>query len=126
MLRTILATAILTTTLASTYAPAIAGEGGEGGNGGAMDNTYITMKNPDGTTVTGRYGKTRKTRITRKRNKQGRVVKVTKRHKKFRDRNGRKRSRPYAINHTTGVASIGVRPGLRVVIGRGLGIQFSF
>ena len=121
MFRAIIATAIIASALSTTSInTAAASDGGGGG-----DPTFITMTNPNGSTVTSRYGR-KKSRITTTSNRHGKKVKVVRHKKKFRNRAGQRRSRPWAHNHTTGVTSVGIRPGIRVVIGRGLGIQLSF
>ena len=62
------------------------------------------ITNPDGSTIETRYTRSGR-RIIIRRNRNGVIV-----------RNVPNRSRPYAINHTDGIASIGIRPGLRLVI----------
>jgi Ni/Co efflux regulator RcnB len=108
----------------------------QAGDDGSSD-TFATMFNKDGSSVTSR--RTRRGRTVTRRNKHGKVVKVRKYRKNSRVRRGpginrpprgprgnpRPRGRSWAHNHTTGVTSVGVRPGLRVVIGGG-GISLSF
>ena len=105
-----------------------------GGDGG---DAYATMFNKDRSSVTSR--RTRHGRTVTKRNRNGKVVSVRKYRKKAKARRGpgvnrpprrpranpRRRGRSWAHNHTTGVTSVGVRPGLRVVIGGG-SIRLSF
>lgn len=83
------------------------------GGGGGENPTFMTLTNPDGSSVT-------VTRTTKGR----KIVK--------KDRNGNRevrrlprRGTSWARNETTGVTSVGVRPGLRIVISPfGIGLGF--
>lgn len=107
-----IASAIIASVLASGLpAPSYAFEGG--GGGGGETPTFMTMTNPDGSSVT--ITKTRKGRKIVKRDRDGnREV-----------RRVPKKGRSWAHNHTTGTTSISVRPGLRIVISPfGIGLSF--
>jgi len=124
MFKHIIATAIIATSLSMVSITAASADGG-----GADNETFASMTHADGSTTTSRYDRcckrsTSRNRKVTTRNKRGRVVKVRKFRKNF-NNGGRRTSRPWAENHTTGVTSIGIEPGLRVVIGGG-GISLSF
>jgi hypothetical protein len=108
----IVSTVIVSALTGGISAPSHAFEGGGGGGGGEVP-TFMTMTNPDGSSVT----------VTRTR-KGRKIVKN--------DRNGNREVRrvprkggSWAHNHTTGTTSIGVQPGVRIVIDP-LGIGLSF
>ncbi|MEM7301286.1 MAG: hypothetical protein AAF468_09400 [Pseudomonadota bacterium] len=138
MFRTLISVAIISTALAGgVAAPAHAGEG-EGGDyaetryrgehirskkvrsGGRMvtkrkgrkisirhkrkQRAFIRMRNPDGSVTEVRSRRDGSRRISRRTRNGVRV------------RNVNRRTRSWAHNHSTGVTSVGVRPGLRVVI----------
>ncbi len=106
MIKKIIAASIISTFMTSGLAT-VALAGGEGG--ASDERPFITMKNPDGSTITSRGRGAHK--ITR-RNKRGKVIKVRRRPKK---------GRSWAYNHTRRVGSVEVVPGRyqrRVVRGR--------
>lgn len=134
MLKHIIATAVIVTSLSMvSFTPASAGGGGGDGGGDSqpyISDTFATITNPDGSTTTSRYDRcgpqclSRNRKVT-KRNRGGDVTGTRRYRKNYINRAGKRTSRPWARNHTTGRTSVGVQPGVRVVIGGG-GISFSF
>lgn len=110
MFSKLIASAIAATLLtAGMSAPAHAFEGGGGSGDGPA---FITMTNPDGSSVTVRGTKAGR-EITRRNRDRAEVRRVP------------KKGRSWAHNHTTGVTSVGVRPGVRIVISPfGIGLSF--
>lgn len=125
-----LATALITAVLATGAShSAYAGGGGEGGFKNQERGPRLSQREVNRTQLT------RNRPSISYRTRDGRTVEYTKntRGERIRIERGRggtrierlrNRSRSWAHNHTTGVTSVGLRPGLRLVIGPfGIGIS---
>lgn len=106
MFRKIITTALVSTVLATGVVPAAFAMGGEGA-------PFVTMHNPDGSSVTVRGNRDGSRTVTERKGKKVKVRKV------------RRHSTPWARNETTGVTSIGIAPRVHVIVGP-FGIGFSF
>ncbi len=108
MFRKIITTALVSTVLATGFATTASAMGGDG------PPPFITMHNPDGSSVT-----------VRGHRDGSRTVKTRRPGKKVKVRRVPRRGTSWAHNHTTGVTSIGVAPGVHVIVGP-FGVSFGF
>lgn len=116
MFNKLIKTAIATTALVTIMAVPAMAEGG--GNANDSQNIFARSVHADGTVIT-RRGRNITTR-------KGKSVRVHRAHKGGRGRGrGRRKNASWAHNHTTGVTSLGIAPGVHAVFGP-FGFSFSF